>query len=561
MERLGPTTESHSEPPRLLVGVGASAGGLEALEQFFDGVAALRRVAFVVVTHLSPDYRSLLDELLGRRTSMPVRTVEDGVRVESGRVYVLPPRKDMIVAGDRLFLRDRETQFSPPTPIDTFFHSLAREWGKNAVGVILSGTGSDGSRGVIDINSAGGFVIVQDPASARFAGMPEAALETGGVDTTTAPRDMGRVLEKRVNERLSPPAAIVAADAESSAMERIVLAALGVSDIDFSHYKTTTLHRRVERRMTAANVSSLIDYAAFVEREPEEARRLSDDLLIGVTHFFRDPVAFESLMTSGLRDLITQRVEAGAPLRIWCAGCATGQEAYSIAMLVREAGKQLGRQAIAQIFATDIRDSFLERASRGFYTADETKNVPPELLETYFTEVENGYQISKALRQWIVFAHHDLLKAPPFTKVDLVVCRNVLIYFDVESQQRIFSLFHFALNHKGLLFIGPSETLGDIEKEFASLDTRWRIFQKSIDRPLALGPVAAAMADGAAPGKSDFPLHRIKTRRRESDLLPAYSAMLEKFAPPSALVSPDRICFTPSAMRADFYGRRAALLV
>lgn len=525
---------------QLIVGIGASAGGLEALEQLFDGFGDEADIAFVVVTHLSPDYRSLLDELLARRTPMPVTVVEDGVVMRGGAVYVLPPKKDMIVSGMRLFLRDRDVAQSPPAPIDTFFHSLAREWGARAVGVILSGTGRDGSRGLVEIKRAGGRAVVQSPNAAQAAGMPEAAIKAAQVDRVVDARDIGAAIAELRQSRNSDAVALETDDDEALAIERIVRAVLGVSEIDFSCYKTTTFKRRVDRRIAATHCNTVTDYARLIEEDPTEARRLSDDLLIGVTEFFRDRDAFEQLSSKALEELFTKKASEGAPLRVWCAGCATGQEAYSIAIAIKEIARRRGQSAVAQIFATDIRESYLEIAGRGVYSAAEVSSLEPSLLARYFTEVSGSYQVKKSIRQGIVFAQHDLLKTPPFTKVDLIVCRNVVIYVGAEAQQRIFALFHFALNPQGFLFMGPSESLGTLEREFNSVDARWRIYQKSHDRPLHVGPTASVLAGRPYGARGDAVAHRALARRKENALTPAYGAILEQFAPPSALISSDR---------------------
>lgn len=531
--------------PEFVVGVGASAGGLEALENFFDAVTPSARKSFVVVTHLSPDFRSLLDELLARRTDMPVRLVEDGDRIVADRVYVLPPTKDMIVVGARLFLRDREKDDAPPAPIDTFFRSLAREWGERSVAIVLSGTGSDGSRGVADVKEAGGVVLAQEPATARFGGMPGAAIATGHVDRILPPWDMGPVLNAISKTgalepvRASTTAVSIGEAAETTAMSRIILKVFGVSDIDFSCYKTSTFRRRVERRMAATKIATVVAYADRILNDDNEAQRLSEELLIGVTEFFRDPVAFQLLESRVLEAKLVECEKERKPLRIWIAGCATGQEAYTVAILTHEMGKRLGLQVALQIFATDVRESYLEQASRGVYSEPELSTLSPSQVSEYFVPTSGGYKVIPSIRNAIVFARHNLIGDPPFTRVDLICCRNVLIYFDIEAQQQIFSLFHFALNSDGALFLGPSESLGDSEHDFSVVDARWRLFRKAHDRPLHRGPTTLRLAGERMPKKAGA-AHRSVARRKEAALLPAYGALLDRFAPPSVLISNDR---------------------
>jgi two-component system CheB/CheR fusion protein len=534
-------------PPEFLIGIGASAGGLEALEQLFDGLASDKNNAFVVVTHLSPDFRTLLDELLARRTEMPVYLVEDGVAIRANAVYVLPPKKDMHVVGDRLYLRDRVAAQLPPVPIDTFFLSLAREWGSQSVAVILSGTGSDGSRGICEIKDSGGQVFVQEPSTARFSGMPDAAILRSVTDKILPPGKIaeelgklarGRCLRAEDSDVISRTQEI---DSDSPALARIILAVFGVSDIDFSFYKTSTFKRRVEKRMRITNCESLFEYADLVQQNADEAKKLSDQLLISVTDFFRDPDAHSQLTEIALRDMVAARVNARLPLRVWCAGCSTGQEAYSIAIAIHEIAKQLNKPVAAQIFATDISEASLKLAGRGVYTEEQLKNLDQNLIKNYFHEKDDQFMINKNIRKWMVFAKHDLIKDPPFTKIDIIICRNVLIYINPDVQQQILALFHFSLNTKGVLFLGPSESLGKISREFESLNSRWRIFRKAHDRPLHLGPTASALTGRIVKSHAlDGASHRYAAQRKEAVLIPAYTAMLDLFAPPSALVSADR---------------------
>ncbi|MCG8443990.1 MAG: hypothetical protein MI723_19480, partial [Caulobacterales bacterium] len=380
-----PKASEFDKPPQFVVAIGASAGGLDALERLFPCLPATSAYAYVVVTHLSPEFKSLLDELLARRTDMPVHIVSDGAPIRGGNAYVLPAMKEMIAVADHLVLSDRDPNEVPHVPIDTFMRSLAREWGPRAVGIILSGSGSDGSRGVSEIKKNGGLVFAQTPTSARFTGMPDAAIDTGCVDQVLEPDRMGHALAAIPNVR--PGAPNVGHNARGDTLDaedRILNAIFGASDIDFSSYKTSTFERRVERRMAALRVRTVEEYAALVAADSSEARRLSDDLLIGVTEFFRDPDAFGQLRGLALTELVREKAKTGSVLRIWAPGCSTGQEAYSLAMLAREVGEEMNAPLRLQIFATDIHAGHLDTAGRGVYPKDELADLPDALREKYF---------------------------------------------------------------------------------------------------------------------------------------------------------------------------------
>ncbi len=527
-------------PPSLLVAIGASAGGLEALECLFDHLASAESVSFVVISHLSPDFKSVLDELLSRHTTMPVRVVEEGMPVRAGEVYVIPPGKEMIVAGTRLFLSDRELDDRAPQPINVFLRALAREWGRRAVAVILSGSGSDGAQGAEQIKQAGGHVIVQAPETAAFASMPKAVLSSRLADHVLPPKDIGPVLlaHARVSSKslgTEPPHE----SAETVQYRQIMQLIYGAEDLDFTGYKLTTFRRRISRRMSACNCASLADYVALLSQEPGEIKSLSDDLLIGVTNFFRDPEAYETLRTKALEAILIGKAHRQETVRIWVAGCATGEEAYSIAILVSELRKDLGLDVPIQIFATDIRRDFLDFAGRGTYPATGLNGMPARMREAHFRKLDNDmFQIDATIRKLVIFAPHDLMRDPPFTKVDMITCRNVLIYFNADLQQRILALFNFALSPNGVLFLGPSETLGDLEQFFDTLDGHWRIFRKARNRALPF-----SMASDNT-GSHRVRLHDTSvtnaTRQRAHALMPAYLAMLKRYGPPSALITADR---------------------
>lgn len=555
LRQVDPATESSPSPappaepdpapdgpqtPSLLVAIGASAGGLEALEALFGNLPDTAGLAYVVITHLSPDFKSLLDELLARRTRMPVRLVEEGMLVSPNEVYVIPPGKEMIIAGCRLYLSDREANDKAPLPINTFLLALSREWGSRAIAVILSGSGSDGAKGVQQVKIAGGYVLAQSPETAAFDGMPSAAIQTGAADGVVPPADMGEAILGHA-QATAPRREKPSTDTNEDHVRyrQIMQLVYGSEDIDFSGYKLTTFRRRISRRMTARSCATLDDYITLLTQDPSEAKHLSDDLLIGVTSFFRDAEAFDVLRTKTIEPLLKARIRASAPLRIWVAGCATGQEAYGIAIMVEDARKALNMEIPVQIFATDIRRDFLEKAGRGIYASHEMVGVPETIRDRYFREIDSdSYQIDAAIRKSVIFAPHDLMRDPPFTKIDLICCRNVLIYFNTDWQERILALFNFAIAQDGLLFLGPSESLGELEQYFVPIDAHWRIFRKANSRTISLS--SPPTSSGLRHPILHDPSVRNVTRQRSNALMPAYLAMLKRYGPPCALITVDR---------------------
>lgn len=384
---------SPSHKPEHIVGIGASAGGLEALEHFFDHVPSGTGMAFVLVQHLSPDFKSLMDELLARHTELPIRLVEDGMFVEADHVYLIPPKKEMIISGGRLLLSERDRQQELSLPIDVFFRSLAQECGPNAIAVVLSGGGSDGSRGIRDVHEAGGLVVVQDTESAQFDGMPKTARDAGVADWVLRPEEMPHVIVEHVKSASARAAAggapLAASDPQGfQAVYRMLQDEFG---IDFTHYKPSTVTRRIERRLQLARAEDIEEYVRRLRSERAELDVLYRDLLIGVTRFFRNEEAFEILEHKVLPDLLS-RVPRDAPLRVWVAGCATGEEVYSIAILLHELTSKAGGRAV-KIFATDVHRGSLEIAAQGVYDEEAVANVTPERLERYFWRRGSTYQV------------------------------------------------------------------------------------------------------------------------------------------------------------------------
>ncbi|QJW95038.1 chemotaxis protein CheB [Frigoriglobus tundricola] len=513
--------------PRLVVGIGASAGGLEALERLFEAMPTDTGMAFVVVQHLSPDYKSLTDDILARRTRLPIRVVEDGMPVRPDTLYLIPPKKDMILSSGRLLLTDKDPGQLVALPIDHFLRSLAQEARERAVAIILSGTGSDGSRGVQDVHEAGGLVVAQDPETAKFDGMPRSAIATGTTATSLPPELMPDALVKHANsphKDLVPPAPPATGVA---AIFRLLRDAHG---IDFSHYKPDTVARRLDRRLALGDAHGIEDYARRLAEDPAELNELYKDLLIGVTHFFRDEEAFARLA----RDVLPGRLERlgpGEEFRAWVAGCATGEEAYSLAVLVREGLDALGKNNPVKIFATDAHRVSLDTAGTGVYPEAACAGIGAERLSRFFTRVTGGYQVAPDLRKPVVFAQHNVLKDAPFTKLDLVSCRNLLIYFQPAAQKRVLSLFHFALKTGGVLVLGPSETPGEVSDEFEPLDPKWKFYRKRRDIRLLADLRVTELAPPARPGPPSAPgatdLHVTGT----------YDALLDEFMPPGLLVN------------------------
>lgn len=527
--------------PIFVVGIGASAGGLKPIEEFFDNMPADTGMAFVVVQHLSPDFKSLMDELLARHTKMPIHKVSDGIEIEPNSIYLLPPKKSMAMSDGNLLLSDKSDKPGLNLPIDVFFKSLAEDAGTRAVAIVLSGTGSDGSRGIKEVHEQHGLVLVQSLETAGFDGMPRAAISSGVVDLICNPDDMpqriidySRSLDRRAIQQSEFPK-------ESSSDEEELLSQLfrlfrQRHNLDFSLYKRATIMRRLARRVQLAGAKQISDYLDRLETDTQEADDLYRDLLVEVTHFFRDPEAFRKLREKIIPEMI-QRSDPDAELRIWVSGCATGEEAYSIAMLVAEGIAREDRTQKFKVFATDVHRKSLEVASAGFYSNHVMETVPLE-LHKYFVRNGSICNISREIRQNVIFAANDLTRDPPFTRIDLLTCRNVLIYLEPKVQKRILSMFHFGLRVGGVLFLGPSETVGDLSDEFNPLDRHWRIYGKrrNVRLPEATRmprtPVLTTVVQHTPP---PFVAQNSSVSKRNW-LSSTYEDLLAKHVPPSLLV-------------------------
>ncbi|MEW4454472.1 chemotaxis protein CheB [Bremerella sp. JC817] len=530
---------SSSVEPFYVVGIGASAGGLESLELFFDHTPTISGVAFVVVQHLSPDFKSLMDQLLARHTQIQIFRVEDGMRVQPNAIYLLQPKHDITIEDGILRLTKHEPDMGMKLPIDVFFKSLAKDLGDRAIGVVLSGTGSDGSRGIRHIHSAGGLVVIQDNESAAFDGMPRAAASTGIADVVCRPQTMPSKILEYVNnpeqfkrgqvEDPSDPA-----EGELEALFRLFRQRFG---IDFAHYKAATIQRRIERRMQLSQATELSSYLDKLATNTEELDLLYRDLLVEVTQFFRDPEAFRRLETDVIPKMIAE-CASDDEIRVWISGCATGEEAYSIAMLLHDEADRMQRSVNVKIFASDVHQKSMEIASSAVFAPKTMENVPGRFREKYFTQHGDFYHVKPEIRRMVVFARHDLTRDPPFTRINLLSCRNVLIYLEPEIQRRILAMFHFGLRVGGTLMLGPSETVGTLSKEFEVVDQHWRIYRKLRDIRLPesarmpLSPPPAAISQGRST------IGNGNTKVEDAWFLPgAYEDLLAKYVPPSLLVN------------------------
>jgi two-component system CheB/CheR fusion protein len=457
-----------------IVGIGASAGGLEALSLLLPSLPKNLGLSYVVVQHLSPTYRSMMSQLLGRETTMPVRDIEDSMSPEPNTVYITPPNRNLTLLDGHFRLVEPAKESLPKPSVNRFFASLAEEIGESTIGIILSGTGSDGAAGIHAIKAAGGFTFSQDPETAKYSGMPQSAIDTGSVDWILPPENMGAEISLIVLNRGLIPVATQAASAPAT-LKTLLGKVRSRTKVDFSQYKEPTLWRRIERRMAANHVSTLHDYLQVVDQTPVELDKLCKDILISVTAFFRDTDAFARL-DKVVADILASK-QPGDDIRVWVAGCATGEEAYSLAILFSERLGAAFDQYRLQIFATDIDLDAMAR-TRGVFAASSLAHMDRGRIRANFTPHGDRYEINKNLRDVVIFARQDLVQDPPFLRLDLVSCRNVLIYFQSELQARLLSVFHYALNPGAYLFLGKSEGIFQQEALFGVVDKDGRLYRR-----------------------------------------------------------------------------------
>lgn len=493
---------NHTAPTHV-VGIGASAGGLEPLSQFFDNMPNDSGMAFVIIQHLSPDFDSMMKPLLARHTEMTIQIATMGMALEANTIYLNTARQNMIVSGGQLMVTPLRETTRLHLPIDSFLNSLALDFGPRSVAVILSGAGSDGSRGIRAVHHANGFVAVQDKRSAGFDGMPASAINTHLANIITDPPSMPQHILKYVESGTTPALNFDATfDGSDSAdsFAQLLRLLYDKYQIEFSMYKAATLKRRIERRLLLLKLDSLDSYVEQLRTDSKELEILYRDVMVDVTQFFRDTDAFTTLEQKIIPEIVT-KANSRDEIRIWVAGCASGEEAFSIGILIAEEMERQEKKLGVRIFATDAHQESINRASLGIYEESLTENVTPERLARYFVSVNGGYQISKEIRKMVIFAYHDMIESPPFTRLDLVSCRNVLIYMEKLTQHRILSNFHFSLKTQGFLILGPSEQPGPLADEFDTINSKWRIYRKR--RDVVLPNVHVGMPSSAVLDKSN----------------------------------------------------------
>ena len=481
-----PRAESSNNSQFPIVGVGASAGGLEAFTQLFKNLPADPGMAFVLIQHLAAAHESMLTELLSKATSMPVREVKDGMTVEPNNVYVIPPDTEMVIFQGVLHLTPREKTRGQYMPVDSFLRSLAQDRGNSAIAVIMSGSGSDGSIGIRAVKEEGGIVFAQDETS-KYDGMPKSAIDTGCVDFVLPPdkiaAELLRIRRHPYLVPVRPGEAVQIIAAEENDLNKILIMLRSAKSVDFTSYKRSTIMRRISRRILLQKIEGMEKYVAYLKENPSEIEILYQDILINVTSFFREPEAFESLKRSVFPSIV-KKAAPDIPVRIWVPACSTGEEAYSIAIALTEYMDDNKISRPVQLFATDIDDIAVEKARKGIYPENISRDVSPERLLRFFEKTAGGYVINRPVREMCIFAKQNMVKDPPFSKIDLISCRNVLIYFGQELQKKAIRILFYALNPKGFLMIGPSETVGEFAGLFSVVDKKQTIYAKKAEPPI-----------------------------------------------------------------------------
>ncbi len=539
-------TATHTKPTTSnfpIVGIGASAGGLQALEALFSAMPADNNpgIAFVVVQHLAPDHKSILTDLIKRYTRMQVYEVVDGVTVLPDSVYIIPPNRDMAFYNGTLQLLEPTSPRGQRLPIDYFFRSLAQDQHERAICIILSGTGSDGTLGLRAIKGEGGMVMVQTPESTEFDGMPRSAIATGLVDYVLPPAEMPAQLISYASHAHHYRTRLLSTATPSTdvSLHKISVLLRSQTGHDFSLYKQSTISRRIERRMFVHQLEQLDDYVRFLQQNPNEVNALFNDLLIGVTNFFRDPDAFTVLANEAVPRLFANK-PAGSTIRVWTCGCSTGEEAYSIAILLQEQMEALKLNFKLQIFATDIDHRAIEQARSGIYPTSISSDISTERLSRFFIQEpdSNYYRINKVIRDMLVFSKHDVIRDPPFSKIDMISCRNLMIYMNSELQKKLIPLFHYALNPGGILFLGTSESIGDFTDLFSPMERQSKLYCRidgtGTTRGADLGRFSLSAAENITTRLNQGKTHvegKLSPRELTEQLL------IRKFTPVSALVN------------------------
>ncbi|MCM8570447.1 PAS domain-containing protein [Gramella jeungdoensis] len=540
------TTKDKIADQARIIAVGASAGGLEALKKFFKNIPADDKNAYVVIQHLSPDYKSMMGELLKKNTNLPIVQISDQMKVKPGHIYLIPPANNLILEDDILHLKEKPKSQILNLPIDMFFESMAKQRKERAIGIVLSGTGSDGTRGVRAIKENDGMVMVQEPTEAKFDGMPNSAINTGLVDYILPVSEMGPELK----EFISTPPIFHFKDGDVQYDEQELNKILNYIDekagLDFREYKYATLARRVARRVNICKCKNLSEYYNYLTSEEEEVEILYREFLIGVTKFFRDEKVWEVLKTEVFPKMISEK-EDGDILKVWDVGCSTGEEAYSFAMCLHEEMEKQEKDLEIKIFATDISQPHLDIGSKGIYPESIVADVSKEMLLKYFLSKSNSYQIIEKIRRMVIFSQHNIIKNPPFSNMDMVVCRNLLIYFQNSIQKKALNMLHYALKKNGVLVLGTSESVHSHKDNFSEIDRRWKIYKNiepskrlknGISHASAMGAKTTKLLENrSGPERKIFRSHSNPIRQKLQNEL--NETILEQFGGASLFVDTD----------------------
>jgi two-component system CheB/CheR fusion protein len=520
-----------------VVGIGASAGGLEPLEAFFAHIPADKPdLAFVVIQHLSPQRKSIIGQILEKDTDMPILEIKHGMEITPNTVYFNPPDREVGIEDGKFQLIKPAEARHTRLPIDAFFRSLAKGLEEKAICIVLSGTGTDGTLGLEAVKGAGGMTIAQAEEQAKYPFMPRSAIDTGLVDFILPVEQMpGEIIRYVKHPYLEAPEQEVPADQRyQTYLQKVLMLVRAHTKHDFSHYKQTTIRRRVGRRMAVHKLQDIGDYFRYLQEQPDEIQTLFKDLVICVTSFFRDPEAFKALETRVAPEIVKNKAN-DQPIRIWVAGCGSGEEALSIAIIFEEAMERAGKNLNIQIFGTDIDQDAIDKARQGEYPESISADISPERLKKYFVKRDSTYKIKQEIREMVVYAVQNLISDPPFSRLDLISCRNVLIYLDGSLQKQILPLFHFTLNANGFLFLGASESIGGAAELFGPVDNKWKIYQRkgSVHHHLADYPHLAQLPALVVRGPGEQPPQPPETDANQL----AASLILENYAPPSILVN------------------------
>ena len=508
--------QEHSDPPPapddfLIAAIGASAGGIEAFTELFRSLSPDTGMAFVLIQHLDPNHESALAELLSKSTAMKVAEVTDGMRVVPNQVYVIPPNTSMTITDHTLHLAPRGEVRGVHMSVDQFLRSLAEHQGNRSIGVILSGSGTDGTLGLAEIQAQGGVTFAQEESSAKYDGMPHSAIAAGFVDYVLPVKGIARELERIARHPYVSREPAVAASGlpleESTGLNSIFQLLRRGTGVDFTHYRKTTILRRIQRRMMVHKIDRMADYVRYLQTNPTEINSLYQDILINVTSFFRNPKVFEELKSKVFPDVL-RNLRKDASIRIWTPGCASGEETYSVAMALLEYLGEKANEINIQVFGTDISEINIFKARAGAYPENIQSDVSPERLRRFFTKTENGYRISKSIRDICIFAQHNLINDPPFSQMDVICCRNLLIYLEPVLQNKVISLFHYALRGTGFLLLGSSEGTGTVTNLFNIVDRSFKIFSKK----LSVGRQLVTFSLNRVPERAEFAPARVTAR-------------------------------------------------